>query len=678
MLVGIRLGLAVLALLIADAQGSDKAGPSYGVGLARIEKPLVITQIPAASDAQRQDSAEGGPLRLFSAEGTRLVLVQPDSSARVLSTRFHSACDPDVSFDGKRILFAGKRNAGDNWNIHEMAVNGSDVRQITRDLGDCRGPCYQSTLYTIVSSEPWFQITFVGTGAGAMNEDGSSVATNLYSCKLDGTTVRRLTFNLSSDVDPFLMADGRLLYAGRQRSTLERGAAGRVALFGVNIDGADNALFADTRGLAIKRMPCVTSGGLAVFVESDRARWDGGGGLSCVRMRRPLHSYRPLIGESQGVFHSPSPLSDGGVLVSRRPSDRPGTHAVCRFDPASGELDPVFDDPRYHDIQAKVIDSRPIPDGRSSVVTEEDPHGRLYCLDVRTSDLKDRRRMPPGTVQRLRVLEGVPISPQDERLYLPADATLPSRRPGSTVNGLPPLAQRRMLGEIDLEKDGSFNVEVPANLPIELQILDAQGMAIRSCSWIWAKNHEPRGCIGCHEDGELTPVNLFNDSLSRPSTPLCPPPAERRSVDFRRDVMPIIEKKCAACHGPDQAPPRLDGSLALVEHPGGRAYFNRAYESLLAVEDTAGDTFRGKYVDPGRARTSPLVWHVFGHNTSRPWDGSSASRPVKPIPPGDGEPLDENEKLVFVQWVDMGAAWNGLPGTDDFPKARTEHRGRTR
>jgi hypothetical protein len=24
-------------------------------------------------------------------------------------------------------------------------------------------------------------------------------------------------------------------------------------------------------------------------------------------------------------------------------------------------------------------------------------------------------------------------------------------------------------------------------------------MALRSCSWIWAKNHEPRGCIGCHE-----------------------------------------------------------------------------------------------------------------------------------------------------------------------------------
>ena len=75
-----------------------------------------------------------------------------------------------------------------------------------------------------------------------------------------------------------------------------------------------------------------------------------------------------------------------------------------------------------------------------------------------------------------------------------------------------PIAVRRgvgILGEVPVEEDGSFNVEIPANTPIELQILDADGMALRSCGWIWAKNHEPRGCIGCHEDNELTPENRF-------------------------------------------------------------------------------------------------------------------------------------------------------------------------
>ncbi|MHC4737089.1 MAG: HzsA-related protein, partial [Planctomycetota bacterium] len=100
---------------------------------------------------------------------------------------------------------------------------------------------------------------------------------------------------------------------------------------------------------------------------------------------------------------------------------------------------------------------------------------------------------------------------------------------GVSVNGIPPVAQRRVLGEIDIEEDGSFNIEIPANTPIELQTLDAEGMALQSCSWIWAKNHEPRGCIGCHEDGELTPENTLAKSVTRPSIKLTLPPERRRT-----------------------------------------------------------------------------------------------------------------------------------------------------
>ena len=119
------------------------------------------------------------------------------------------------------------------------------------------------------------------------------------------------------------------------------------------------------------------------------------------------------------------------------------------------------------------------------------------------------------------------------------------------------------LGEVPIEKDGSFNIEVPANTPIELQTLDVHGLALRTCSWIWAKNHEPRGCIGCHEDGELTPANRFQKAFARPSVVVCPPPAKRRTVDFRRHVMPIVAAKCVPCHGAGQAAPRLDGAAAL-------------------------------------------------------------------------------------------------------------------
>jgi Tol biopolymer transport system component len=55
-------------------------------------------------------------------DGARIVLIDPDGSSRVLTPDFHSACDPDVAFDGSKFLFAGKRSAGDDWNIFEMTL----------------------------------------------------------------------------------------------------------------------------------------------------------------------------------------------------------------------------------------------------------------------------------------------------------------------------------------------------------------------------------------------------------------------------------------------------------------------------------------------------------------------------------------------------------------------------
>jgi hypothetical protein len=668
--------MGVLVMLAPQVHGEPERHVPQHAG---VNNPIVVTQLPAGSNSERQGSVGQGMLRAPFGDGARIIAVYPDGAIRVLTAGFHSACDPDISFDGTRMLFAGKVKASDNWNIYEAANDGSAVRQITSGVGNCRSPGYQATLYTIVSAEPWYQITFVGDAAGTMNEDGSTPATHLYSCKLDGSAVRRLTYNLSSDLDPFLMEDGRLLFSSWQRRTLGRGTLGRVSLFGVNIDGADLALFASQAGRRVKHMPCVTGDGLVVFVESDRVPWDGAGRLSCVTVRRPLHSYRPITREADGLFHSPSPLADGTILVSRRPFGSKDTHAVCRLDPQSGRWITVFDDPQAHDIQAKLLCKRSQADGRSSVVMEQDlqgnkyPHGKLYCLNVHLSDLEKREWMPPGTVRRLRVLEGVPLKTEVADAYLPPLESLPGRRAGSSVNGIPPLAQRRLLGEIDVSEDGSFNITVPANTPIELQTLDRDGFALRSCGWIWAKNREPRGCIGCHEDGELTPDNLLVDSVSRRSIRLTLPPSRRRTVDFRRDVMPIIERKCVACHGPDGAEPGLDGGLKLVIHENGKGYFNRAYEGLLAADASSSQSvFSAKYVHPGRARTSPLIWHIFGRNTSRPWDGDASRRPVKKIPLDKAEPLTDDQRRTFVEWVDMGAMWDGIPSTDDDSPAPAE------
>ena len=641
---------------------------------------FVVTQLPVTQKPE-VSAATGGMLRAAYGEGGRVLLVTPNGGRKVLSAGFASAADPDISFDGQRILFAGKKLETDNWQIFEMKADGSETRQVTKDPGNCRGPTYQSKLNTLVADEPWYQITFVSTAAGELNEFGAILSTNLYSSKLDGTFVSRLTFNPSSSFDPFLNDDGRLIFAMWQRGRLDRGELGRIGLFELHLDGTDLMLLSANQGRRIKHMPTVTTDGWVVFVEADEVGWDGGGLLAAVSLRRRLTSYRQITRLADGLFHSPSPLPNGKILVSRRTVGTTSNYGVYRLDPKTGRYDLVFDDPNYHDIQAKVLAPRLEPDGRSSSVfvatgdiddptskqsfIPKNPRGKLYCLNAYISDLDRSQWLAPGTIKRVRVLEGLPRHVADTASFFAQGIVIGASGAGSTRAGIPPTLPRRFLGEVPIEEDGSFNVEVPADIPIEIQLLDEHGMALRSCGWIWVKNNEPRGCIGCHEDQDLTPENRMVDAVKKPAIPLTLPPDRRRAVDFRRDIMPIAEAKCISCHGTANQL-RLDGGMELVGH-GGHAYFNRAYESLLAAPESWGayPTTLGRYVHAGRARTSPLVWHLFGFNTSRPWDvRAKSSAQMKPMPPKGMSALTDDERRAFVEWIDTGALWD-VPGSKE-------------
>jgi hypothetical protein len=634
----------MIVLLLAAFTHSQIRGKASQATWNPLAQPLIFVQIPSAS-ASQTCLGERGRIAVRDAHG-KITLLTPS---------FHSAADPDISFDGERILFAGKKNATDRWAIYEMKSDGSGLRQVTRVEGDCRQPGYQSLLNTLVADRPWYQITFVSDVAGELNEDGSGPSMSLYSCKPDGTLVNRLTFNPSSNVDPFLHQDGRLIFSSWQRRSLDRGLGGRIALFGINLDGTDLALFSGDEGRSIKYMPCVTDHGLAVFVEPFKPVWDRSGGLSMVTIRRPLHSYRAITREEDGLFHSPSPLPEGTVVVSRRPADGSGSHGLYRMDPATGRRSLIFDDPAHHEIQAKLLAPRPEPDGRSTSVfvptgdiddpttasyAPRNPMGKLYCLNAHISDLDPKIWIPEGTIRRVRVLEGIPNRPGN-------------REPA----GIPPLLQRRILGEAPVDEDGSFNLQVPADIPIELQVLDGDGLALRSCGWIWVKNNEPRGCIGCHEDGELAPQNRLASALKRPSVQLTLPSERRRSVDFMRDLMPIIESKCASCHRGTQ-PLALEGAI-----PAALQAFSAASARLLAAKEGSGPLpLSGKYVEAGCARTSPLIWHLFGRNMSRPWDRTAitAASRVELMPPPGSPPLSVDEKRVFIEWIDTAAHWKGF------------------
>ncbi|MCP4592283.1 MAG: hypothetical protein GY842_16240, partial [bacterium] len=417
----------------------------------------------------------------------------------------------------------------------------------------------------------------------------------------------------------------------------------------------------------IKHMPCETTGGLVVFVEADRVGWDGAGQLAGVTLRRPFYSYRPITDDDSLLYHSPSPLPDGAVLVAARPDDRSAlhetvTHGVYRLDPTNGEAKLIYNDPRYHDFHAKVLAPRPRPDGRSSVVNEKYATGKLYCLNAYLTDPETTPHMRPGMIRAVRVIEGVPLR---AGALAQSDDDRPRGLKSAAPFGSATTVQKRLLGLAPVEEDGSFHIEIPADVPVQLQTLDENGMALRSCGWIWVKHREPRGCIGCHEDPELTPENRFVQAMQHPGMKLTLPPEKRRTVDFRRDVMPIVTRKCAACH--------VDGDgLDLRSAEDGP--FNRAYRSLMAGIPERGEQelgtapVTGTYVHPGQARTSPLIWRLFGRNTSQPWDDEyDPDRTVGTCPPHGPERLTDAERLTFIEWIDLGAHMSGAPEPEPAP-----------
>lgn len=583
---------AALAVLPAVASGSPGAKPKpRGAGL-----PLVVAQVPLSGLPSA--ALAGGTLRGTLGEGGRLVGVAPDGRARVLTAGFDSAADPEVSFDGERILFAARKQKSDPWCVYEMKADGSDARPITCGAAGARQPVYQSAIYTITPTnvEPWIQVAFVGTNPGERNEAGVAANTSLWSCKTDGSALRRLSFNLSNDMDPAILPDGRMVYASWLRPAAAPSGQGRVSLLGLNEDGTDLQLYAGSQGLRVKQTPTPTAGGLVVFVEADEIAGDGSGRLAALRQSRPLHSHRPLSGAADGLYRAPSGLPDGRLLVAWRPGPA-AAYGIVRFDPETGRREPLFDDPAWHDVQAKLLAPRAVPDARSSVVRDDDAEGKLFAVDVNIHDLGPD--LAPGQAKALRVVEGVPAS---------------DSRP----------AGRRLLGTIPLAADGSFQVQVPANTPVQLQILDSDGLALRSSAWLWVRNHAAQGCVGCHEDPERTPPNRFAQALAAPAPVLNQPPDRRRSVGFAADLQPIVEAKCLACHGKSGDAPALD----------------KAAESVL------------RSVVPGHARRSRLVWHLLGRNTARPWDEEAKAPAPRPLPAAH-QPSAE-EVRAFVEWIDLG------------------------
>ena len=71
------------------------------------------------------------------------------------------------------------------------------------------------------------------------------------------------------------------------------------------------------------------------------------------------------------------------------------------------------------------------------------------------------------------------------------------------------LGMKEILGEAPVEEDGSFYLEVEPDRPIRFQTINEKGEVLRGpSSWMWVRPNERRGCVGCHQDREISPGNV--------------------------------------------------------------------------------------------------------------------------------------------------------------------------
>jgi hydrazine synthase alpha subunit-like protein len=67
---------------------------------------------------------------------------QAEGGKEPLAKNFAASSDPSVSFDGARVIFAGKRSAIDHWQVWEISLTTGEARRITSCRDDCIRPFY--------------------------------------------------------------------------------------------------------------------------------------------------------------------------------------------------------------------------------------------------------------------------------------------------------------------------------------------------------------------------------------------------------------------------------------------------------------------------------------------------------------------------------------------------------
>jgi hypothetical protein len=398
----------------------------------------------------------------------RIVALDKDNLAKpiiVLTKDFYSANSPEISFDGKYMIFSAQQKESDPWQIWEMNLDNRKSRNISSCKENCTDPAYLPSGRMIFSK--------------LSVNDSLKAGHSLYTCDLDGSNVKRITFNPHAYFASTILKDGRVLTIDKKLFPDQGDQIFEV----LRPDGTKAEMFyKGIEGSALKSRGWETINGKLVFIESGTSGKKAGDVIS-INYNRPLHTRVNLTGDIKGDFHSVFPISSGKLLVSYRKSEAE-RYALYEFDPEKKLLgQAVCSNKDYDALEVVVVAKHERPKKLPSEVDTGVKTGLLLCQDVNFLDLHSAGNASShGKASRIEVI-GIDSS----------------------------------LGIVQVEDDGSFYLKVMADKPFRIQTIDNSGHVLQGpCDWIWLRPNERRGCVGCHEDQEMVPENRIPLSVKKP------------------------------------------------------------------------------------------------------------------------------------------------------------------
>ena len=487
-----------------------------------------------------------------------LLLDDPEGSVR----------DPQVHYDGRRILFSYRKGGSPFYHLHEINADGSGLKQLTDGPFDDLEPCYL----------PDGGIVFCSSRCNRYVPCWYVQVATLHRCDGDGKNIRPLSSNIEQDNTPWVLPDGRVLYTrweyvDRSREhfhhlwTMNPDGTGQMAYFG-NMHPGD--VFLDAK-------PVPGSAKIVMVNSPNHGRAEHEGRIALVR-----HDLGPDAREAQEIinpretFRDPYPLSEDSFLVAQQDkmllmNGRGETREIYRLSSELAQGGAWLHEPRP-------LRPRPREPVLSSRVNWREPTGQIIVSDIyQGRNMEGIRR---GAIKNLLILENLP-------------------KPVNYTGSMDPITYggsytlNRVLGTVPVETDGSVNAKVPALRSLQLVALDEQDLSVkRMLSFFTVMPGEVVSCSGCHENRALSPDrNGVVEAARRPAHEIIPIPDTPAVFDYPRDIQPIWDTHCLKCHDADQ----YAGRASLTGDQG--PMFTHSYFTLSARLQIADgrDLGRGSY-----------------------------------------------------------------------------------